>query len=205
MLCCIITESVRSTGNQTIQVIQKVYLEVRVFRVYIRKTAHLTCRTFITIAPFVSFDFIKTIGMVQSVDSSCCIDQVLGYCAHIRGGMVRDNVHDHLDAILVRFRAHRLEIRFCTQLIVTNSPVCRLILPPPAAVCTFFRIISHQLHGRIGIFTRICRGCLNRCESCRRYVCHIFPDCIEGPAPAVQNGSVLNIVCKSRIRRCTCC
>ncbi len=78
-----------------------------------------------------------------------------------RGRVIRDNVNDDLDAVLVGFRAHRLEVIFCTKLIVTDRPVRRLILPPPAAVLACRRITAHELHGRIRIDTAVCRRCLN--------------------------------------------
>ena len=155
MFCSVITETVRTTCDQVIQIVQEVFLESRVFGIYVRKSVHLSCCTMITVTPL--SDFVKSVVMIQLIPAACCIDQVLRYFTLIRCCMVRDNVYDNIDSIFVCFRTHFFEIISGSQLIVTDLPVGRLIMPPPDTVSTTCGIGTHDFHICVSILTFVCR------------------------------------------------
>ncbi len=75
MLCRIITESVCAARDQIIQIVQKIFLKIRILCIDIRQSAHLSRRTLITVSPV--YNRIEAIGMEQVVLSSDRIVQIL--------------------------------------------------------------------------------------------------------------------------------
>ena len=138
--------------------------------------------------------------MIQIVLATHCIVKIIRYLCQIRCGMVWNYINNNLDSILISLGTHRLKIISCAQLIVTNLPVSRLILPPPAAVCTIYLITSHKLHIWISVLALIRRRGLDSCKACRCYVLHILLDCVEAPTPGVQNSTILNVIGQSILR-----
>ena len=200
MLRCIVPESIRAAGDQVVQVIKKVLLESRIFRIHVRKTAHLSRCTFPTVSPV--YYRIESICMEQVISASRCVIEILRYFVQIRGYMVRDHVYDHLDPVLVRLIAHSDKVISCSKLIIAYLPVRRLIMPPPAAVSSIDRIVPHDLHVGVRIIAGVGRRRLDRGEPCLSDVSHIIFDRIERPAPAVQDRAVFDLLCQPVLGGC---
>ena len=135
MLCCIISETVCTASNAIIKILYKVILKILVFSIYIRKSTHLTCCTLKAVAPLCNF--LKAICVIKIFLATDSIKKIFIYLVDLSCCVVRHYIDDNLNAILMSLITHSLKFIFCAKLIVTDCPVCWLIMIIPFAITAY--------------------------------------------------------------------
>ncbi len=98
--------------------------------------------------------------------------------------MIRHDIDDNMNTVLVRFGTHGGKFCFVAERRITgivNAELSRLIIDPPHGICLAFGAFLGLLDNRS----------LNRGVTCLCDLFHVVLDVVERPLPCVKNNAFL--------------
>ena len=183
MFCCVVAEAVCATSNKVVNVKHEIVLEIRIFRIYVRKSADTAGCAIPTVV--IVFNRVQSVGMVQIFATTHGFNEIFGNGGSVEAGMIRQYVDEHLYAILLCFGAHSNKFITSTELIVADFPIAWLIVVIPLSV-------AKDLHTAIfANETCVGRRGLNIGVTRSGNVFHIFFDGVKRPAPSMEDGCIV--------------
>ena len=137
MLGCVVTETAHTTLDQVVAILQIVGLEVGVLGVDVGQTAHLACSALQTIV--VVANLIKASGVIEVLVSTDGGIEFVTYACVVDGSVIGQNIDNDANAILASLLAELLEVLTCTNHVVANLPIDRLVIVIPATMAPKLR------------------------------------------------------------------
>ena len=119
--------------------------------------------------------------MVEVVDATDGIAQTLRHSRCVKCRVVWQHVDNHAHSVFFCLGTHCDEFIACAHLIVADGPIQRLIVIVP------FAVAHNLLAAAVADKAVVGRRCLHHSEPCVGNTFHIFADCVERPAPGVEN------------------
>ncbi len=180
----VVAEAVRAAVDALVEVGDEVVLEGRILRVHVRQAPHLPGGALQPVVPL--DDLVEAVGVVELLPSPGGADQALADAVQVRGGVVGDHVHDHLDAVPVGRLTHGGKCLLGAQLVIADGPVGGLVVVVPLSLAVELHTAAAPRH------TGVDGGGLDGGEARPGDVLHALGDGLEGPAPGVEDGSLLH-------------
>ena len=165
MLGCVVAEAVGAAGNAVVDKLEEIILEGRTLCIDVGQAAHLGGRALKSVVPVV---YILIVVLVEKRFKAAAarLYEIIGNLVKLRRGVVRDNVHQNLYAVLVGFLTHLRKLFARAELVVSDFEIGGLIVVVPLAVTV-------KLHAAVlALKTSVDRRGLHRCETCCGDVSH---------------------------------
>ena len=129
VLCRIITETTYAHLHELVYKLHVILLEKRILCIYVRKTADSLMCALCTV--IVVLDALETICMEHLLASADSLIELVSNEVDVEGSMIRKHVHKHTDIIFSGRIKHRSHLLLCSDYVVSDRPVGRLIIMIP--------------------------------------------------------------------------
>ena len=169
MLDSIPTYTIHTTGFQVLDVLFDNGLNSRIVGIKVPHSNHAKCH-------------LMTVVPVTHTKSFMIKTLVLQAFCHVRMvGMVGNNIHNHLNPILMSLSTESLQVSFSTKTITYLKVVWTInIIPNGSFTCSFVN-----------------RRCLNGSKACLGDIRNFFLDISQSPVEAMKDNTILNLVFKT--------
>ncbi len=201
----VIAETRYSHSQQIIDKLHVIFLEIRIFGIYIRQTPNPHQCAFRAVG--IIGDRVKTVGMIKLVTASGSFHHLVADQVHIKGCVIGKHIDKHTHVICRRRIKHSLHLLPAAYDVVSDSPCRRLIVMIPVALPTFR--VENFFVSPFRAVTCLHRRSLNHGESGISNLFHVLGNGWKIPTPHMQDalciggiGIVGNAVTRHKRRKC---
>ncbi len=185
MFCRVVAESTGAEVDQVVDILQIVVLEVGVFGVDIRQTAHLAGGAFVAVVPLGYW--CEPVGMEKVVVAAYGTVEIGEHGSVVDGSVVGQHVDKHAYAIFHGAVAHGLEFVASAQQIVAHFPVGGLIIEVPFSSHRIAGLAVESFASTFANEASVGRRSLHEVISSVGDEVHVVGYGVEIPRPCVEN------------------